>query len=274
MAKSPSTDATLVRSARRTLDILSWFSLEHPQGRISEIAKDLDLAPSTVRRLVTALAECGYLQLDEATSRYSLHIEVVRLAAVAVSTNDVVRSAEPMLDRLLKELDETIVLNVLSGTLVVHLASRQSVHRFSIYPPQGRRYQAYEGGASGIVLLAWLDSDELDAILPDVSSWPSYGHNQILKRTEFLDALKMARVNGWAVNDGRTDPDLWSVAAPIRDHTGRVVAALSAACRRSFMTDERRESLPRTVLQAASEISLGLRFHGQSQPLVDLSLNS
>lgn len=274
MAKSPSTDATLVRSARRTLDILSWFSLEHPQGRISEIAKDLDLAPSTVRRLVTALAESGYLQLDEATSRYGLHIEIVRLAAVAISTNDVVRSAEPVLDRLLNELDETIVLNVLSGTLVVHLASRQSVHRFSIYPPQGRRYHAYEGGASGVVLLAWLDPGELEAMLPDVSSWPTYGRDAILKRDEFLSALKNARTNGWAVNDGLTDPDLWSVAAPIRDHTGRVVAALSAACRRSFMNDDRRESLPPIILSAASEISVGLRFHEQSRPLVDVTQES
>ena len=260
MPKTSSSDATPVRSAQRMLGILSWFNLEHPSGRIGDIAVDLGLAPSTVRRLVSTLEQHRYLALDESTGRYRLHVEVVRLAAVAVTTNDVVRAATPVLDLLMKELGETLILNVLDGSLVVHLTVRQSAHQFSIYPPAGRRYNAYEGGASGMVLLAWLEESELDELLPSEDRWRAYAGTKTFTREEFVANLAEVQRDGFAVNDGVTDPDLWSIATPIRDHTGRVVAALSSACRRSSMTAARKKHFAKALVDATNDISLRLCF--------------
>jgi DNA-binding IclR family transcriptional regulator len=242
------------------LSILSWFSAQHPRGGVKEIAEDLHLAPSTVRRLINTLKDHRYVELDEISGMYQLHVEVVRLAAVAITTNDVVRAASPIVDSLLQELDETLVLATLDGSLVVHLIVRQSMHHYSISPPIGRRYNSYEGGASGMALLAWKDPAELESILPDAPAWPVYAQQSTISRRQFLDALADVRLKGAAVNDGNTDPDMWSVAAPIRDNTGDVVASLSAACRRSRMTPERKAQFFASLVEASARISKMLCF--------------
>ncbi|HMG41431.1 MAG TPA: IclR family transcriptional regulator [Acidimicrobiales bacterium] len=264
MPKMSSGEATPVRSAERMLNILGWFKLERPRGRISEIAEDLGLAPSTVRRLVTTLEQYRFLEREPASGEYRLHIEVVRLAGIAVSTNDMHQAAAPVLDKLAKELDETLILAVLDGPQVVHLAVRLSLHRLSITPPTARRVTAYEGGANGRVLLAWLPPDEVDALIPPARSWRTQTADHEITRKHFFELLETTRTSGHSINDGVSDPDLWAVAAPVRDHTGKVQAALSLLARRSSMTDERAETFIARVLEGADAISRSVLYDKRS----------
>ncbi|MCU1461686.1 MAG: putative IclR family transcriptional regulator [Acidimicrobiales bacterium] len=266
VTKASSEEMTPVRSAERMLKILSWFNLDHPTGRIADIAKDLQLAPSTVRRLVATLEQHGYLSTDPASGRQRLHLEVVRLASVALATNDLVRAATPVLDALIEEINETLVLSVLDGTVVMHLSIRQSLSQLSIYPPTGRRYNSFEGGASGRVLLAWREPDEVASMLPDSSSWPAYLSGAAITKKAFVASLDKVRSRGYAINEGETDPDLWAVAAPVRDHTGKVVAALSTLARRSGITAERKKRCIESVVAAAGRISTSL-YHDDRKPL-------
>jgi DNA-binding IclR family transcriptional regulator len=240
------------------LKILSWFSQDRPTGRIQDIARDLDLASMTVRRLLFALEDAGYVARDHGSGTYRLHIEVLRLASVAIATNDVVSAAAPVLVGLIGEIDETLVLSVLEGDGEIHLAIRQREGRLSIYPPIGRHYRAYEGGASGQVLLAWKDPEELDALLPASDSWPGFDSASTVSRGDYMTRLKSTRSLGYAINDGVTDPALWAAAAPIRDYTGAVVAAVSTLTLRSRISDARGVRIVELLVEGARKISASL----------------
>lgn len=262
--KKTSDYTTPVRSADRMLSVLSWFSLENPTGCVAEIANDLDLAPSTVRRLVAALEQHRFLAWDAVEGKYRLHVEIMRLAAVISTTNDIVQSATPIMDSFCSEFGETVTLGVLDGPVVVQLRVELSTEAFSIYPPKGRRYKAFEGGAAGMILLAWTKRADLDAILPESDSWPAYAPEVTIHRGRFLRALQKTRSAGYAINDGVTDPDMWSTAAPIVDHFGRVVAAISSPCRRRLMTPDRKKKILSALVEGGQKISASLGFDESS----------
>ena len=82
-----------LRSAERMLDVLKVFSTDEAALTMSEISTRLDLAPSTVRRILDALESKGFVRQDPRTGKYSPFVEIVRLAAVAVQGNDLISAA-------------------------------------------------------------------------------------------------------------------------------------------------------------------------------------
>jgi IclR family pca regulon transcriptional regulator len=128
---------------------------------------------------------------------------------------------------------------------------------WKIFHPVGHRHRAYPGSASGKVLLAGLPDAEISELLRGVRSWPREGGS----KQSFLAELKHVRNQGYALNDGETERDVWSVAAPIRDFSGRTVAAINLPCPLSRVADpQRRDELIAATTAAASATSEALQF--------------
>lgn len=249
-----------VRSAERMLTILKSFSSEKPERTIAEISEELELAPSTVRRLLLALENHGFLRQDDRTGRFSLSWQVLRLAAVAMETVDIVRQAGPILDRLLDETGESLQLTVLDEDMVVHLDGRESDHTFRVFHPAGHRHPANQGSASGKVLLAWLDDDDLDDVL-DEAEWRQRTPSTITDPDRYRAELAAIRSRGYATNDGETEVDVWAVAAPVHDHTGEVVAAINVPVPMTRASKKaRQKELVAAVTGAARSLSAALGY--------------
>ncbi|MDV7090480.1 IclR family transcriptional regulator (plasmid) [Rhodococcus opacus] len=259
MAKQ-STGQTL-RSAERMLDVLEAFSLHQPALTAAEVSEQLELAPSTVRRLLNVLEQHGFVRVDPMTGQFAPHYQVVRLAAVALEGNDLISNARVPLDLLHDRTQEAAQLVVLSDHDIVFVDRRESSSLIKIFSAIGQRYPAWDGRASGKVLLAWLPEDDVSAMLPAPEDWAQAGPNAAPTPQTYLEELAKVRAQGYAVNDEETDRDVWAVAAPVRDHTGRVVAAINVPVLKTRATDPNRvaELIDATTTAAAS-VSEGLKF--------------
>lgn len=249
-----------MRSAERLLQVLGAFSLEHPARTIGEIAAELQLAPSTVRRLTETLERHGYLCQDAGTGRYSPHFQLIRLAGVAVASFDLIKAAGPVMERLAEQTGETIELTMRSGANAVVVNSRPSRHSFRLVRPVGTVYPCYRGAAAGKVLLAWLAEPQLSSLLPAKGVWPGNTPLSITSAPRLMAALRRVRKESYATNDGETDSDVWVVAAPIRDHDGEVVAALAIPCLAARVSSSGKRQLTKLVCAAAESLAYSSRM--------------
>ncbi|MDX6353482.1 MAG: hypothetical protein QOF98_385 [Streptomyces sp.] len=252
-----------VRSAERMLDVLEMFSFDRPALSAAEISTGLSLATSTVRRLLNALEQHGFVRYNAKTGKFAPHYQVVRLAAVAIQGNDLIAAASVPLDELRKQTGEATQLTVLADGDTVFVDRRESQSVIRIFSPIGHRSPAWDGRASGKALLAWLPDDEVAALLPAAADWPAGGPNASDGPAEFLRRLAVVREQGYAINDEETEQDVWAVAAPVRDHTGKVVAAVNIPVLKTRAAQTGRASeLADAVVAAAGTVSRALGYYG------------
>jgi len=247
-----------MRSAERLLHVLKCFGTEAASLTIAEISRDLDLAPSTVRRLLLLLEREGFVRQE--AGGYRLHHAIIRLAAAALTGSSLVKAAGPVLDGLRERLGEAVQLTVREGAELIILDNRQSEHLIKTFHKIGHRYPPHRGSAAGKALLAWLPEAELLPLLPASGRWEPYTERGIASVEALRVALAQTRERGYAINDGETESDVWSVAAPVRDHHGAVVAALNVPCPASRLSDDRRALITAALLEAAESLSAAVPF--------------
>jgi len=239
---------------------------------MTEIAQELRLAPSTVRRLLLTLVRHGLLQADAGTSTYSVAPATERLVAAAAAAK-LVRAAREPLDGIAKVTDESVILAVLDGGDCVHVDVRHSRQFVTAFNPVGFRIASHLGGAIGKVLLAWLPEAKIRSLLPEEGTWKPLTPRAAHSTPEFLAELAAVRRHGYAINDGATHNEAWTVGAPVRDADGYVMAALLVAVPQSRASAAMRKGIKAKTVSAAYEISerLGYRTgeHAKSVPVND-----
>lgn len=241
-----------MRSADRLLQVLASFSHEHPRQTVSQLSHRLGLPVSTTRRLLLTLEQHGFVaQSDSGDRVFSLSLQILRLAAVLLKDSDLVRNTAGVLAEAQSATDESVLLHVLDDDEVVTVAARQPSRGVKAFEPIGTRFAALSGSSSGKLLLAFLPDEELTTVLPRGGSWRSASGAATYSKQAFRAQLVRVRENGYAENDGETDPDLWAVSAPIRDHTDHVVAALTIPCLRTRGADRRHELITLAIKYAA-----------------------
>lgn len=244
-----------MRSAERLLQVLGLFTLEHPSRSISDLSSELDLAVSTVRRLVLTLERFGYLKFDQANGQYRPHVQLLRLASVAVAGFDLIRAANPVLDRLSEQSGEAVELTIRSESNAVVVNSRVSKQQFRLVRPIGALYPCFRGAAAGKILLAWMDEQKVVELLPAGGTWAGKVPQSITSKDELQASLRVVRARGYATNIEETEADVWVVAAPVRDHADEVVAALVIPCLASRVSAIERKRLTNLVCEAAGELT-------------------
>jgi len=247
-----------LRSAERLLLALRCFSVERPQLTLTEISQELNLAVSTVRRLLLTLERHGLLYYDANTSHYSVSMRTDWLPGAARAAT-LQRICGQHLDALHKETAESVILAVLDGGQGVHIDVRRSSHFISAFNPVGFRITPYAGGAIGKVLMAWLPEDHVRLLLPAVGEWKPKTSAAIHNTRELLHHLARVRERGYATNEGETDTEAWTVAAPVFDAQGYVAAALLVPIPQSRATRETRTRLINLVQKRARAMSLALQ---------------
>jgi IclR family pca regulon transcriptional regulator len=219
------------QSLERGLSILSSFSETRPLLGIAELARAVELNKSTTHRYVATLTELGYLQQDAATRKYRLGPRVVDLGFAAVNAMEITRIAAPHLQALSDETGHTVSMAVLDDVDIVYVQRCRSVRegRFGIdlNLHVGSRLPAY-CTSMGKVLLANQRPEVLTGLLERMEL-TRRGPNTLTAREALAKALQRVRQTGLAVNDEELAPGLRSLAAPIRDGFGEVVAAVNIA---------------------------------------------
>ena len=244
-----------VQSLDRGLAVIRCFSSERPSLTLSEVAERTGLTRAAARRFLLTLQELGYV--GSSGRQFSLRPRVLALGYAYLSSFSVAQIAQPHLEDLAEELHESCSVSVLDGDDIVYVARASANRIMTIALTVGTRLPPYPT-SMGRVLLAWLPETELDAIL---------GRTELRKLTErtvtdpaqLREILAKVRAQGWAAVDQELEAGVRSIAVPIRDSSGRVVAAINASAHaaRVPMRTLEKEFLPR-LLDAAQQIDAEL----------------
>lgn len=205
--------------------VLSLFSREHPEWGIREVAETLGIAKSSAHDMMSSLAAIGLLSLTD-DRRYRLGWKLVELSEALLATTELRSAARSVMQQLVDTYQETLHLAILDKDKVVYLdklEGRQAI-RVELTGLGTRLYP--HCSALGKVLLAHLDRDEVEAII-NSQGLPRFTDNTITDPARLYEELVKTRQQGYAFDIEEVVPDLCCVAAPILDHTGRVIAAIS-----------------------------------------------
>lgn len=246
------TGPDFVEALARGLDVITAFRPGTSVLTLTDIAAATGLARPTARRLLLTLEELGYVR--EAERGYCLTPRVLDLGVAYVQSMGLWDVARPHLEKLVAATGESCSIAQLDGSDIVYVA-RVAVPRIvSLTVQIGTRFPAL-ATSLGKVQLAALAPDELERVLAEPSRsglTPRWQPD----RTERDAALRDVRARGWALTDEQLTLGIRSVAAPLRDGSGRVIAGLNVNCHAAETSVEKlvEHHLP-LLLHAAGEIS-------------------
>lgn len=238
-------------SVRNAARLLKEFSGTEPELGVTELATRLDLSKSTVHRILTTLAGENLIEQDPDSGRYRLGLAVHDLGGVSAGSDLHAAALIPMSD-LRRRTGETVQIGVLDGREVVYVERLDSPNTLRLFVEVGRRNDAHATG-TGKCLLAHLEPARLDRLL---AGWdlPAHTEHTITDPLALRRQLKEARRRGYARNLHESELGVLSVAAPIRDKGGAVVAAMSVAGPAQRMEDVL-EGVTRAVVEAGATAS-------------------
>lgn len=242
-----------IRALDRGLDILESFSLATPELTIGQIAERAGLPKPTVIRLLSVLAERGYVERVTGADRYRLGVKTLEVSSVYLQSTSLEAEAQPIMANLARETGQTANLGILHRGQVVHIEVVAPDRPVRFWASIGKREDAYVSGL-GKVLLAALDPADLVAYLNQ--DFPPVTSHTITDRAELARDLAEVGPQGFAVDREESNLGVMCVAAPIHDAQGRVTAALSiSGLKAEFEHGDNLERYIQQVTQAADEIS-------------------
>jgi IclR family KDG regulon transcriptional repressor len=214
-------------SVRNAARLLKEFSSREPEFGVTELADRLEIGKSSVHRLLTTLVSEDLIEQDSLTGRYRLGLAMHDLSSAASAANNLHAAVLPPMSDLRNHTGETVQIGVLDGREVVYIERLEGPSTLRLYVDDGRRSDAHSTG-EGKCLLAFLPPDQLDRVL---DSWelPQCTPHTITNHTALRRDLLKTRRRGYAINQHESEMGVLSIAAPVRDFAGRVVAAMSVA---------------------------------------------
>lgn len=220
--RKPPEERDLIRALSRGLDVILAFSRHRPQMTLTEVADATGLSKPTARRILLTLLDGGYVRSEGRS--FALTPRVLALGYAYLSSLNLTEIAQPFMEDAVARTREGCSLATLDGSDVVYV-TRVPTHRItSITLATGTRLPAH-ATSLGHVLLAGLTGHELDRYLAGTDLRPLTART-IRDAADLRARLGEVRDQGWAMVDQELEEGLRSVAAPVRDANGRVIAAL------------------------------------------------
>ncbi len=243
-----------VEALAKGLRILSLFDEQRPVWRITDLAAEAGLPMPTVYRVVMTLSSEGYLDRLP-NGDYRPGVRTLTLGTAALRSLDLADIAAPILQELSQQTGETVNLAVLTGDRVLYLVRLRNADLVTANIQVGSTLPAVHTSI-GKLLLAYLDPEDLESRISESSFATNHGPNAKVSMAELEDELAAIRVQGWAMQDEELAHGLRSVAGPLRDPSGRVVAGVNlAVLARDWSTARIVRELKPVVIDTCGRIS-------------------
>lgn len=223
-----------VQSLARGLAVIRAFDADHSELTLSDVARRADITRAAAGRFLRTLEQLGYVRPSTGSGTgssvgrtFSLTPRVLELGFSYLSALSIPEIVQPHLERLSREVDESVSAAVLDGGDIVYIARVPTRRIMSVRITIGTRFPAF-ATSMGRVLLAGMPDAALDALL-EASALPSLTERTVTDADALRQELDRVRAQGWALVDGELEPGLRSVAVPLRDRRGDVVAAVNVS---------------------------------------------
>lgn len=211
-----------VQSLERGIAVLRSFDAENSGQTLSDVARRTGLTRATARRLLLTLVNLGYANTDGRV--FSLTPAVLDIGYAYISSLNIQQIAQPFLEELSERVRESASISVLDGKDIVYVARVPTTRIMTIALGLGTRLPAH-CTSMGRVMLASLEPQELRTRL--TAPLEPMTDRTITKIAALKTELAVIAEQGWALVDQELELGLRSIAAPLRDSGGRVIAALN-----------------------------------------------
>lgn len=225
IAGSSTADGDFVQSLERGLAVIRAFDAEHRMLSLSEVAAATGLSRAAARRFLHTLVHLGYMH--NSGGRFALRPKILELGYAYLSSLTLPEVAMPHLEELAEQVRESSSVSELDGEDVVYIARVPTKRIMRVTINVGTRFPAY-ATSMGRVLLAAKPDDWLDKYLSSVKLRGLTDHT-ITSPAGLRQELHKIRGRGWALVDQELEEGLRSLAAPIRDAEGTVIAAVNVS---------------------------------------------
>jgi DNA-binding IclR family transcriptional regulator len=253
-----------VQSIERAFLLLELLGAEEHCLGVSELAQRSELSVGTVHRILKTLNQLGYVEQDLETRKYALGIRVLHMRGMVARRLKLGQQAMPLMKSLMRKVNETVHLAVLSEGEVVYVDRIEGFQTVNMYTEIGKRGPAH-CTALGKVLLAHLPEPVLDQII-DRRGLARRTRRTLTTPETLKEELARVRQQGYAVDDEESEDNVRCLAAPIRDYEGQVVAAISISGPRLRVRPDRDAELSRHVRWAADQVSASLGYMTEGDP--------
>jgi len=228
--------------------------LEKPIWKVTEIAQTLNLNKTTVSRMLKDLQAEGFLQKEK--KGYGLGFTFLYLSGVITSHLEIFRESKGILQGIVNNLDETVHLSILEGLGITYVHKVERKDSDELLSDVGRKNPLH-CTSSGKVLLAFQKKELVDQVIN--LGLKKYGPNSITDGVLFRQQLGEVQKQGYAICIDELHEDNVSIAAPIRDYTGNVIAAITIVGKKHRM-DPNIMKIRECVVGAGEEISNQLGY--------------
>ncbi|MCP4695093.1 MAG: IclR family transcriptional regulator, partial [Desulfobacterales bacterium] len=220
-------DRSRLNSVEKALKILLAFQADRPSWGVRGLSAHLDFSPATVQRILQTLKSNGFVLQDAKTQQYRLGNIFYQFMDALQRSRPVVRTAQPFMERLLTRTMETVHLNAIDKTERLCIDTLESPQHLKASMPIGNRSPLH-AGASSKCLLAFNPMDFVELYVKTISLEPITG-DTIIDKEKLRGELARISRQGYAASLGERTPGLGSISAPILNHRGMAVAAMSLA---------------------------------------------
>lgn len=250
--EAPRPGDTYVQSFARGLSVIRSFSAQAPSQTLSEVAQRTGLTRAGARRILLTLEGLGYVEMQG--RQFRLTPKILDLGFAYLSSLPLWNLAEPVMESLVADVKESCSAAVLEGNDIVYVLRVPTHKIMSINLGLGSRLPAY-CTSMGRVLLADLPPDDMRARLA-ASERRALTARTVTDLAALEEIIAQVRQQGWALVNQELEEGLMSLAAPIHDRSGRVIAAMniSGQANRTPAQQMIEEFLPK-LLAAAQRIA-------------------
>ncbi|MEQ8675429.1 MAG: IclR family transcriptional regulator [Aggregatilineales bacterium] len=248
-----------VQTIERAFSIIELLGNADYHLGISEIAQRSQLPLATSHRLLSTLLKLGYVEQNPETNKYTLGVRILQLRGSVIEQLNLGVQAMPIMKMLMNDVGETVHLAVLNEGEIIYIERVEGLRTQGMYTRIGKRAPAH-CTALGKVLLSNLQEEFWFDDVVNRHGLKSFSETTITSVDALRQELDQIRQRGYAIDNGETGEAVRCVAAPIRDYTAQVVAAVSISGPQSQITFDRVDDLGKSVCQAANRISNKLGY--------------
>jgi DNA-binding IclR family transcriptional regulator len=246
----------------RSLGILDVLAAVNESLSAAELGRRLSLHKSTLHRILMVLEQHRFVHRDRKHGQYSLGVKLFELGSRAVQRLDIRDCSEPILRRLVDATRETAHVCILDGTETVSIANVEGPWAMRGPSTVGRRTPLYCTSV-GKAVMAFLPDAAVDQLIERLT-FKQFTPRTIVTPAALRAELRRVRERGFAVDDEEVEKGLRCVGAPVRNHTGGAIAAISIVGPAFRLVDQCLPAIARAVMSAARDLSREMGYSGQT----------
>jgi len=246
-----------IQSIVRAADVLELFLLAHQELSVKEISEKLGLSKSTVHGIIKTLEFRGYLQQNPDDLKYRLGMKLFELGNRVSQQFDLGKIARPVIKELVEKLKETVHLVMFERGEVIYIEKLDGPHALRIYSQVGKRAPIHCTGVGKAILAFQTEKEQEQLLAGELETFTEY---TMTNKEEIKKQLESIRKQGYAIDDEEIELGLKCVAAPIFDHKGKAIGAISCAAPKMRINEQRLKTVIKGVKQAANQISQSMGY--------------